>query len=223
MDKLFDLMVMGFKLQLSSLLSPTSLLNITLQHVKHMKELIHNDSDNNTNDSDNNNNNRSTITLMNNFENKIKAMHNNFNTSTTKNSNRNSDSDSDSDGNAIMRLSDWYSLRRCLLNVFYMKRVKVSLFMNEALQDHNGTLILPKQNDRLVCNNNGKDSDSDSDSDTKNMNEVRVGLVKRWDRSGARLEDELVSNCLYPFYHYYKSYHNYYQCHYHYHYHYYYH
>ena len=40
MDKLFDLMVMGFKLQLASMLSPRGIVNITMQHLAHIRELV---------------------------------------------------------------------------------------------------------------------------------------------------------------------------------------
>ena len=97
MDKLFDLMVMGFKLQMCSLTAPRELVNVTLTHVECIKALVDDPK---------------VLSSIADFEIKIKRM-------------TQTEDDGGADAGGSMLEGDWFCLRRSVLNVFLEKRVKV--------------------------------------------------------------------------------------------------
>ena len=98
MDKLFDLMVMGFKLQLCSLTTPRGLVDVTLKHVDCILSLV--DDPN-------------VLSSIAEFQTRIKRM-----TACAGGA-------AAADAEGGMAEADWFCLRRTVLNVFHGKRVKV--------------------------------------------------------------------------------------------------
>ena len=96
MDKLFDLMVMGFKLQLCSLTTPRGLVDVTLKHVDCILSLVDDPS---------------VLSSIAEFQTRIKRM--------------TACAGGGGEAEGGMAEADWFCLRRTVLNVFHGKRVKV--------------------------------------------------------------------------------------------------
>ena len=131
MDKLFDLMVMGFKLQLAHMLRPSDILDVTREHVHYVKKLV---------------DNADIIACIEHFESRWIGQPD---AEDKDDATAHAEAPGNSDLGDVrsMRAADWFHLRHCLLNVFHEKKIKVSLFMNEGLQHASGSFVLPKRND----------------------------------------------------------------------------
>lgn len=104
MDKLFDLMAMGFKYQIMSCTSPKEMIDVTHNHLEALKRLVSN-----------------TPQLLELVEECVRQM-----------------------GVAYgdMPLSELSRMRQCLCTFFQDRKVKVSLFLHDHTQNHDGSIVV---------------------------------------------------------------------------------
>eukprot|EP00002_Diphylleia_rotans_P010700 TRINITY_DN2123_c0_g1_i1.p2 TRINITY_DN2123_c0_g1~~TRINITY_DN2123_c0_g1_i1.p2 ORF type:complete len:357 (-),score=84.53 TRINITY_DN2123_c0_g1_i1:1646-2716(-) len=103
MEKLYDLMTMGFKLQLTRCRTPKEIMQVTENHLKSMVDLV---------------NDTATAAL-------IENVRQNF-----------------AEKYSHLTIGDYSLLRQTLLQFFLNRRIKVSLFLQEGLQNKDGSIVL---------------------------------------------------------------------------------
>jgi hypothetical protein len=103
MDKLYDLMIMGFKYQVMNCLNGWDLIQITLNHLDAMKEIV---------------NSTVAVKLVNNVINKLKEASEN------------------------LHPHQLFSLKQEACAFFQDKKVKISIFLQENIQDSVGNMIV---------------------------------------------------------------------------------
>jgi len=104
MDKLFDLMAMGFKYQIISCTAPQEMVDVTLNHLNALKRLV-----------------VSAPQLLELLEECTKQIHTIY---------------------SAMLVSDFNSMRQSLCTFFQDRKVKVSLFLHDHTQNHDGSIVV---------------------------------------------------------------------------------
>lgn len=105
MDKLFDLMAMGFKYQIISCTSPQEMIDVTLNHLNALKRLV-----------------VSNPQLMEMLEECTTQIHTAY---------------------SAMLIADFNAMRQSLCTFFQDRKVKVSLFLHDHTQNHDGSIVVP--------------------------------------------------------------------------------
>jgi hypothetical protein len=105
MDKLFDLMAMGFKYQIISCTAPQEMIDVTLNHLNALKRLV-----------------VSNPQLSDLLEECTKQIHAAY---------------------SAMILADYNAMRQSLCTFFQDRKVKVSLFLHDNTQNHDGSIVVP--------------------------------------------------------------------------------
>jgi hypothetical protein len=153
MEKLFDLMTMGFKYQILQCSYPDQLLQVTLNHLEALKEIVKDVPD-------------------------VEALVD----------------------NAIMlavqtygslSLGSFHSLKQLLARFFQDRRVKVSLFLQDGLQNMDGTIVLNVNGCPASKTAAGGDS---SITDSKAF--CKPGRITYFDSSGRQKGEETFQNVL---------------------------
>lgn len=104
MDKLFDLMAMGFKYQIISCTAPQEMVDVTLNHLNALKRLV-----------------VSAPQLLELLEECTKQIHTIY---------------------SVMLVADFNSMRQSLCTFFQDRKVKVSLFLHDHTQNHDGSIVV---------------------------------------------------------------------------------
>lgn len=104
MDKLFDLMAMGFKYQIISCTSPQEMVDVTLNHLNAVKRLV--------------NSNPQLLELLEENTNQFHAAY------------------------SSMLIADFNAMRQSLCTFFQDRKVKVSLFLHDHTQNHDGSIVV---------------------------------------------------------------------------------
>lgn len=105
MDKLFDLMAMGFKYQIISCISPSEMIDVTSNHLDVLRRLV-----------------GETPQVGELVEDCIKQVQASY---------------------GKMSLADFNALRQSLCTFFQDRKIKVSLFLHDHLQNSDGSLVVP--------------------------------------------------------------------------------
>ena len=103
MEKLFELMLMGFKFQLVRCTHPRQIIDITVNHLESVISMIQGTS---------------TVPLLNQTLSRVLAL------------------------SSEMSTGEMSAVRQTILNLFQDKRIKVSLFLQDNVQHHDGTLVM---------------------------------------------------------------------------------
>jgi len=106
MDKLYDLMTMGFKQQIMSCMNPDELVDITLTHIATLRELVEG---------------MEAAHLLDSARDRVTRTY------------------------RQLKPAEFVRLRRVLLNFFQDRRVKVSLFLQDKVQNLDGTMVLSRK------------------------------------------------------------------------------
>mmetsp|Transcript_41609 Transcript_41609/g.114707 ORF Transcript_41609/g.114707 Transcript_41609/m.114707 type:complete len:390 (+) Transcript_41609:97-1266(+) len=105
MDKLFDLMAMGFKYQIMSCSVPREIVDVTMNHLTALKRLV--------------GGNQQLLDLLDECVRQMTASYENMTT------------------------AGYMSMRQCLCTFFQDRKVKVSLFLHDHTQNHDGSIVVP--------------------------------------------------------------------------------
>lgn len=103
MDKLYDLMTMGFKYQMLCCTSPTHLLQVTLNHLEALRRIV---------------DNKAVSDLI---DNAMRLTNKAY---------------------GSLSVGEFFALRHVLCRFFQDRRVKVSLFLQDGIQNLDGTIVL---------------------------------------------------------------------------------
>eukprot|EP00929_Paragymnodinium_shiwhaense_P109453 TRINITY_DN75880_c0_g1_i1.p1 TRINITY_DN75880_c0_g1~~TRINITY_DN75880_c0_g1_i1.p1 ORF type:complete len:393 (-),score=105.11 TRINITY_DN75880_c0_g1_i1:77-1255(-) len=104
MDKLFDLMAMGFKFQIISCLAPREMIDVTMNHLDALKRLA--------------TGNQQLVELLDECVRQMNLAYGN------------------------MSLADLVAMRQSLCAFFQDRKVKVSLFLHDHTQNHDGSIVV---------------------------------------------------------------------------------